>query len=394
MQWNFCLRASARRFRAAGTRIREAITAVMVTPGLVVTALVMPGLVLTALVVSAGAGHAADENDPHHLPVKVVADQRLLVTGEAGAGILPLYVTGDWSKPEPEVTRVILVFHGLLRDADVYLKSSEKALSDAGDAGRGTLLVVPQFLADLDIPAHGLPPDTLRWSREGWMEGAPAHGPAPVSSFEAIDAILTRVSDRQLFPNLKTVVVAGHSGGGQVVQRYAVVGKNEAALTAEGIHVRYVVANPSSYVYFSADRPLPAGGTGPFAGAAACPMFNDWKYGFDAPPPYLAGSGVQALESRYVTRDVIYLLGTADTNPNHPVLDKSCSGEAEGPYRFARGHAYFAYLQARHPSGLAHHLWEVDGVGHDGGKMFGSACGLAALFDKPGCTSGSGISSR
>jgi len=334
-----------------------------------------------------GTAHAADENDPHKQPVKVVADQRLTVKGSTGTGVLPLYVSGDWTRPEPDVTRAVLVFHGLLRDADVYLKSGETALAEAGDAGHGTLLIVPQFLADMDIRAHGLPADTLRWGRDSWMAGDPAHGPAPVSSFEAIDAILARLADRTLFPNLKTVVVAGHSGGGQVVERYAVVGKGEAALTAKGILVRYVVANPSSYVYFSPDRPLPTGGTGPFAGAAACPAFNDWKYGFGALPPYVAGATVAGLESRFATRDVIYLLGTADTNPNHPALDKSCEGEAEGPYRFARGHAFFAYLQARHPAGLAQRLWEVPGVGHDGAKMLGSACGLAALFDKPGCAS-------
>ena len=334
-----------------------------------------------------GTAHAADEKDPHKLPVKVVADQRLTVEGSQGSGVLPLYVAGgDWTKPSPGVTRAVLVFHGLLRDADVYLKSGEAALAEAGDAGRGTLLVVPQFLADMDLPAHGLPPDTLHWGRDSWMAGDPAHGPAPVSSFEAIDAILAHLADPALFPNLKTVVVAGHSGGGQVVERYAVVGKGEAALTAKGIHVRYVVANPSSYVYFNADRPLPNGGTGPFAGAAACAGFNNWKYGFDAVPPYVAGASIPALESRFVARDVIYLLGTADINPNHPVLDKSCEGEAEGPYRLARGHSFYAYLQARHP-GLTQRLWEVPGVGHDGAKMLGSACGLAALFDKPGCAS-------
>jgi pimeloyl-ACP methyl ester carboxylesterase len=345
-------------------------------------------LALVLLGVMTTAARAADETDPHELPVKVVADQRLSVTGAAGTGVLPLYVTGNWSRPEPEVTRAILVFHGLLRDADVYLKSGEAALAEAGEAGHGTLLIVPQFLADRDIAPHGLPADTLRWSPDSWMAGEPAHGPAPVSSFEAIDAILAHLADRTLFPNLKTVVVAGHSGGGQVVERYAVVGKGETALTAKGVHVRYVVANPSSYVYFSADRPLPTGGTGPFADTAACPAFNAWKYGFDKLPPYVAGSTAAALESRFVARDVVYLLGTNDTNPNHPALDKSCAGEAEGPYRFARGHSFFAYLQARHPTGLAQRLWDVPGVGHDGAKMLGSACGLAALFDKPGCASG------
>jgi hypothetical protein len=32
-----------------------------------------------------------------------------------------------------------------------------------------------------------------------------------------------------------------------------------------------------------------------------------------------------------------------------------------------------------------HRVWDVAGVGHDGDKMLTSKCGLAALFDIPGC---------
>jgi hypothetical protein len=67
-------------------------------------------------------------------------------------------------------------------------------------------------------------------------------------------------------------------------------------------------------------------------------------------------------------------------DPQHPALDKSCSGEAQGPYRLARGRAYASYLQLRHP-GFKASVHEVPGVGHDGDRMLGSACGLAALFD-------------
>jgi hypothetical protein len=84
---------------------------------------------------------------------------------------------------------------------------------------------------------------------------------------------------------------------------------------------------------------------------------------------------------------VIYLLGTADTDPHHPDLDVSCQGGAEGPYRFARGTAYFAYLKARHAEGFSQRLWEVPGVAHDERGMFHSSCGMEALFDIPGCAS-------
>lgn len=190
------------------------------------------------------------------------------------------------------------------------------------------------------------------------------------------DAILSHLADRTLLPDLAEVVIAGHSAGTQMVQRYAVVGRGEAALDARGIRVRYVVANPSSYLYFSDDRPVPVA-------PSTCPDFNRWKYGLAGAPRYVGGTA--GLEARYVARDVIYLLGTADTNPHHPALDTSCAGEAEGPYRLVRGQDYFTYLKVRHPEGLRQRVALVPGVAHNGGQMFGSACGLAALFDRPGC---------
>jgi pimeloyl-ACP methyl ester carboxylesterase len=245
------------------------------------------------------------------------------------------------------------------------------------------LLIVPQFLADVDVPAQGLGPDMLHWGRDSWMGGDPAHGPAPLSSFDALDAILQRLADRTRFPNLRTVVVAGHSAGAQVVQRYAVLGRAGAALGRAGITVRYVVANPSSYAYFDAERPLPGGGFAPFA-ASACPEFNDWKFGLNHLPPYAAGLTPSGLEAAYVARPVTYLLGKLDTDPNHPALDKTCAAEAEGPTRLARGRAYVAYLRARHPQGLNQTEVEVPGVGHDGDRMLTSPGGLAALFGPAG----------
>src|SRR5262249_54194586 len=116
------------------------------------------------------------------------------------------------------------------------------------------------------------------------------------------------------------------------------------------------------------------------------PGYNNWKYGMDERPPYLADATPAALEQRYVEREVIYLLGTLDTDPNHPALDKSCMAKAQGPYRYARGHAYAAAMAKRDNGTPNHRLWDVAGVGHDGDKMLSSACGLAALFDLPGCT--------
>ncbi|MBR0826617.1 alpha/beta hydrolase [Bradyrhizobium manausense] len=329
-----------------------------------------------ALVLFASHAQGADEDAPNRQPVKAIADARLAVGNQ---GILPLYLSSDWALPLPAISRAVIVLHGRLRNADVYYQSATTAQFAAGDEGKSTLMIVPQFLAEIDIEAHKLPADTLRWSLEGWEGGDAALAPSPVSSFEALDAILARLSDRRIFPNLKQVVVAGHSGGGQVAQRYAIAGKGEATLSRQHIEIRYVVANPSSYAYFSKERPERAI-------AASCPGYNNWKYGMDERPPYLADATPAALEARYVEREVIYLLGTLDTNPEHSALDKSCMAKAQGPFRYARGHAYAEAMAKRDKGTPNHKVWDVAGVGHDGDKMLTSKCGLAALFDLPGCT--------
>jgi hypothetical protein len=299
------------------------------------------------------------------------------MSGQAGgSGVAPVYLSADWSAPLPGVTRAVIIQHGLSRDAIGYFNGGLRAQAAAGAAAAHTLIIAPRILDTADVRALGLGPEFLRWRHGDWAGGAPAQGPVPASSFAVFDAIIARLAERRLFPDLREIVIAGHSAGGQIVQRYAAVEHPHPALAREGIALRFVVANPSSYVYFSAWRP------GPVAG---CPRFDDWKYGFArGMPPYVRGDA-RTLERRYWGLDITYLYGTLDTNPNHKVLDRTCMGEAQGPTRYARGHAWFAHLRATAGARLNQRMFDVEGVGHNGPKMFGSACGLAALFGTPGC---------
>jgi hypothetical protein len=165
------------------------------------------------------------------------------------------------------------------------------------------------------------------------------------------------------------------------VQRYAVVARDEAPLAARGIALRYVVANPSSYVYFDAMRPVASGEFAEFD-RAMCPSFNRWKYGLEDLPGYAGdAASAAALEARYAQRDVTVLLGGADCDPQHPALDRSCAALTQGEHRLGRGLAYARYMALRHPEGLAkHRTYVIDGVGHDAKGIFASAQGLAALF--------------
>ncbi|KWH62199.1 alpha/beta fold hydrolase [Burkholderia anthina] len=308
-------------------------------------------------------------------PVKTVADQRITVDTPQGRAVLPVYADHPLDQAAPDVTRVFIVIHGTLRNADAYYASGREVVEKAGAAGTGTMVVAPQFLTRADVRAFSLPAPTLAWTQEGWKGGEPARQPGPISSFAALDALLAHFADRGRYPSLSTVVVIGHSAGAQLLQRYAVAGREGDALARTGIAVRYVVANPSSYLYFDDERPNAEAMAG-----GACPRATEWKYGLKSAPPYVAAQDVRDLETRYVARHVVYLLGQADTNPTTHFIDRSCAAMAQGPYRLARGLAYFDYLKKRHPDDLAQQVVEVPGVGHDGLGMFTSACGLAVLF--------------
>jgi hypothetical protein len=272
------------------------------------------------------------------------------------------------------------VFHGALRDGDKYFEAAEALASHAHVDPQTTLIVAPNFFDDIDARKRGDLTGMPLWKTTGWMEGAAAVDGEAVSSFGVIDDLLVRLSDPASTPHLKRIVIAGHSGGGQFVDRYAILNHVHARLVARGIDVSYVIANPSSYLYFSPERPQ-GDGFAPYD-RSVCPDYDRYKYGVQDPVPYAQGVTGPSGFATFATRHVSFLWGSEDIDPNHPALDKSCSAEAQGPTRYVRGHSYWRYEHALdHPSGpLAHQAFDVIGVGHDQARMLGSECGSALLF--------------
>jgi hypothetical protein len=345
-----------------------------------------PAIILLTAFLFAGFSHAAKEE-----PVDIIASHFVSLTTSHGSGQLPMDLSLDWDKPQPQVTRAVILFHGKGRDVDGYYRALRKAAEQAGGSADSTsILIAPQFLNEEDAKAHHLPNTILRWSEGTWESGREATGPAAISAYEVIDALVAHFADSKLYPNLQSIVLAGHSGGGQAMQRYAIVGHAEQ-MAGAGIHVRYVIANPSSYMYFTDDRPVFSGNIVRYmpGSEAACHNFNHWKFGpLDIREEYVRSSaepGWQALEDAFVHKDVTYLLGTADVDPHEKDLDVTCAGEMQGPYRLLRGRAYYAWLHMRHKTEWNQRLWFVPDVAHSGGKMFTSSCGVASLFQRSTC---------
>ena len=349
-----------------------------------------------ALIAASWLGQAAamEETAPQRRPVKTIAPERLKIKTALGEALVPAYFSNDVSKAHAEVKRAVIVVHGRLRDADKYFALSMQA-AKSSNALSGTLIIAPQFLTTADTARHDLAPNVARWKSEAWLGGDAGKAPFAISSFEVLDGIIALLSDRARFPNLERIVVAAHSGGAQFVQRYAIVGRADQVITAAGlqpyadgvdvaagkhdvVRVRYVVANPSSYLYFDSTRPKPI---------EKCAEFDHWRYGLTDPVPYVRGDNT-AMEQRYMTRRVIYMSGGNDVDPNHSALDKTCMAETQGANRLQRGLNYFAHVQKRakfQGAALRHTRVEVPGVAHDADLMFNSVCGMAALFDAPGC---------
>jgi pimeloyl-ACP methyl ester carboxylesterase len=289
-------------------------------------------------------------NDEQYRPVRAVGDQRVMVSGPEGTGRLACHASRPLGGPQRGP--VVVVVHGALRDSDRYLASARRA---ARLAGSDALIVAPQFLAEVD-PAAG----ALYWTVEGWKGGYPALGPTALSSFGAMDSLLGQLAPEP-GPD-PAVVVFGNSAGGQFVNRYAAVGRGPDVLAARGLRVRFVIANPSTYLYFDRDRPVavPDGA-----------RVNDWRYGFDGAPGYVDAGPRPSLE-RYLGRDVTIVLGALDTDGASLLLEVSPAAMAQGANRFDRGLRYDQHVRrlARAAGVPARHrLVQLAGTGHAAGDV-------------------------
>ncbi|MCP2340162.1 hypothetical protein [Actinomadura rupiterrae] len=251
-----------------------------------------------------------------------------------------------------DVESAVVVVHGALRNAGDYFWIVEEAA-----CGRRVLVLAPQFLTAVDVRGRAECRELLHWETEDWKGGF-----GEVSSFEVLDALLRRLLD-----GVRRVTVAGNSAGGQFVNRYAAVGN------VPDERVRFVVANPSTYLYFDRVRP----GVDGLVGAER----DQWRYGFGGARPEYVSESAEYYFERYLGRDVVYLLGEEDADPGAALLEVHPAALAQGLTRFERGVRYYEYLEQKAGGSLERHrLVRLAGVGHDARDVFTSAQGVEALF--------------
>ena len=191
------------------------------------------------------------------------------------------------------------------------------------------------------------------------------------------------------FTNLQQISVAGHSSGGQIVQRWALLSEVSSPL------VRTIVANPSNYAYLSPKRWM--GSEWAIPDPSTCPEYDQWEwglaYGGKRDVPYrdrALSNGVADVVKRYQSRNVVYLIGGVDRcNVSESSssgwchshgLETKCMDQLQGKNRFERNARYFSSLLRLWNGSGNHRRVVVPGVGHDHSMMFQSSEGIRSIY--------------
>jgi pimeloyl-ACP methyl ester carboxylesterase len=266
-----------------------------------------------------------------------------------------VYRSHPLQKGHAKARRALVVIHGASRNADDYFSSGMAGAYLAG-ALEDTVVVAPRFAGTGSRTCDDkLAPHEIGFACSGndWRGGGPGIGVDAVTTYDVMDELIRRFADKKLYPRMKDVVLMGHSAGGQFLSRYSAAAKMDPV----GVSVRYVVSNPSSYLYVDAWRP---------GATQDCAGFNQWKYGLENRTGYAAALSDDLMKQNLIRRDVVYLLGGYDTTPQFG-FDSTCGAMAQGPSRLERGLSYFHYITGKF--GAKHRVVQVPNCGHNGRCM-------------------------
>jgi pimeloyl-ACP methyl ester carboxylesterase len=316
-----------------------------------------------------------------------------------GPGQSLIYRTYSLTTPNKNLRRALIMVHGTNRNADHYFKTSIGAAFLAG-ALDDTLVIAPSFTSsDGKGCKDTLAPNEVNWSCGGdsWRSGGTSISDPKLTSFDFVDELLRRLADKKVFPNLTTVVIAGHSAGGQFVARYEMANRVGDSLP---IKVLYVVSNPSSYAWPDATRPLPVDDAAPEAAALGwktetphtafsygpfdatkAPTYDIWPFGLEKRTSgYTAGMTDEQLKHQLLTRNTTYLLSQVDTLPLGG-FDGSPNAMAQGATRRARGEAYVNYLNTK--LGAHTKAMIIPECGHNDRCVYTTDAALDVIFPRP-----------
>ncbi len=292
-----------------------------------------------------------------------------------------------------DIRRVILAIHSSSHDAIAVYNSCIELINSNNNLKRSTLVIAPQFLREKHV-GDSTDSNLLFWkSSPFWGSSVSTTKSADkdlrISAYSILTQIISDICSKKTFPNVQKLTILGHSAGGQLVNRFAAGNTVEFdVVRPAGIRCRYVVMNPSSYLYFSAKRSVNGSvrnfSIPPPEVIEKYPGYNNYGYGLDKLYSYHRKEGLTAEKIRqmYPQRNVVYLLGEKDR-----YADSSMSVHPhailEGKNRLERGRIYYGHLIDEFGPAIKNtqRMVIIPKVGHSGRKMILSKRGRRFILN-------------
>jgi len=269
----------------------------------------------------------------------------------------PLYE--DKAKWE-NLEKAIIVIHGASINPDDYFTYLTTSIESMGISDK-TILLAPHFK---DSPLEN---DDLYWSSLGYRDGKVSNGNVNISSFEILDLMIERLSNKFFFPVLNEIIITGQSSGGRFVHTYA-AGNRSESLFAD-INFEYIVSESQYFYYPTAERIDQQ--TNNLYSTTNCSAINIWPYGFQASPSYVADIGKNLFDERFVNRNITYLLGNG-SGADNTLNNTNCAANLSGSSRYIRGENIFRYMDLKF-SNHKHKKVVAEGISHNGSAIYNSS---------------------
>ena len=298
----------------------------------------------------------------------------------------PYYRNIPLANTSTDIKYAIISLHGDGRNADEHFNIIGQATVNAG-LEDSTILLAPMYPFQDDINQYNLGDDVLYWSDTDWNAGDLSRNtqsnprPFRISSFSTMDSIYHRLVENN--PNLKRIVLTGHSAGSQMVVRYAAGGRAQADLTETGIDFVFVPTNTPSFLYYDDNRVLNQNAEVFEFGPSDCGSASQYKYGLDNLNQYMENTGETTIIENHKQAGVTYLIGQYDFGGQ----TNTCARMVQGSSRLIRTHVYFSYIGFFYGDSIYnnHRMAEIPAAYHEFDEIVFTDCGMNALFNIGDC---------
>lgn len=265
---------------------------------------------------------------------------------------MPYYIERkDYTKAQ----RIVVTLQGKPRDAWRYPNlmrySGMCAVANPDwDTNMDDYIIsAPIILNTDDLSAGAAISTDLVWHKGLWASGGITKGPGDASwtPFKALDKLVDYYFNTTVFPNVKSVVIAGHSAGAILGQRYAMLREKKSG---QDENMKWWISNAGSYAWPVNSRPVtdPAESSSCKTDSSNCAMtpecnvtMNEWPYGMNVTDPSTmnvyarerAQKDVQGIIDDFYDRRIQYTYASLDDGAG----DTHCEAQFQGDSHITRG---------------------------------------------------------